>query len=49
MVHEKKKVVKIVEELTLYFFALGADRIQSGIEKKGKSVVITFRANYHPD
>ena len=28
MVHEKKKVVKIVEELTLYFFALGADRIQ---------------------
>lgn len=37
MVHEKKKVVKIVEELTLYFFALGADRIQSGIEKKGKA------------
>ena len=37
MVHEKKKVVKIVEELTLYFFALGADRIQSGIEKKGRS------------
>lgn len=49
MVHEKKKIVKIVEELTLYFFTLGADRIQSGIEKKGKNVVITFRTNYHPD
>ncbi len=49
MVHEKKKIVKIVEELTLYFFTLGADRIQSGIEKKGKNVVITFQTNYHPD
>ena len=49
MVHEKKKIVKIVEELTLYFFTLGADRIKSEIEKKGKNVVITFRTNYHPD
>ena len=49
MIHEEKKTAKIVEELTLFFFALGADKIQSGIEKKGKDVIITFRANYHPD
>ncbi|HBA67814.1 MAG TPA: hypothetical protein DCZ40_00415 [Lachnospiraceae bacterium] len=45
MIHDKKKVAKIVEELTLFFFALGADKIQSEIEKKEKEVVITFQAD----
>ncbi len=49
MIHEEKKTAKIIEELTLFFFALGADKIQSGIEKSGKDVTITFQANYHPD
>lgn len=49
MTHEEKKVAKIVEELTMYFFAIGADHIQSGIVKDGGQAVITFRANYHPD
>lgn len=49
MIHEEKKAAKIVEELTMYFFALGADYIQSGINKEGKNLVVTFRANYHPD
>lgn len=48
MIHEEKKTAKIVEELTMYFFTLGADKIQSGIEKRERDVVITFRANYHP-
>ena len=39
MIHEEKKTAKIVEELTLFFFALGADKIQSGIEKKGKDEI----------
>ena len=46
MTHEEKKVAKIIEELTMFFFSVGADTIQSGIEKKNKEVVISFRANY---
>lgn len=49
MIHEEKKVAKIVEELTMYFFAIGADRMESGIEKTGNHVTIQFRSNYHPD
>ena len=49
MIHEEKKVAKIVEELTMYFFALGADCIQSGINKEEKNIVVTFRANYDPE
>lgn len=48
MVHEEKKVGKIIEELTMFFFAIGADRIQTGIEKSDKQVVIEFKANFNP-
>ena len=48
MVHEEKKVGKIIEELTMFFFAIGADKIQSGIEKSDKQVVVDFKANYDP-
>ena len=49
MVHEEKKITKIVEELTVYFFAIGADKISSKIEKLSETVRITFRANYLPE
>lgn len=49
MIHEEKKLAKIVEELTIFFFAIGADKIQSGIDKDGKNAVITFHANYKPE
>ena len=49
MIHERKKIARIVEELTLFFFALGADKIRSGIEEDGKNVVIDFQANYRPE
>ena len=49
MVHEEKKVAKIVEELTVYFFALGADTIESKIHREGKQVVISSLANYRPE
>lgn len=49
MTHERKKVAKIIEELTMYFFTAGADRISSDIKKDGNQVLITFRSNYQPD
>ena len=49
MTHEKKKVAKIVEELTLFFFAIGADHMESAISRDGKQVTITFEANYRPE
>ena len=49
MVHEEKKVAKIIEELTMYFFTLGADEIQSGIFREENHVEITFEANYREE
>ena len=49
MRHEEKKLAKIVEELTMYFFSLGADKIKSEIERMEDKVKITFRANYLPE
>lgn len=49
MTHEEKKVGKIVEELTMYFFTVGADDIQTGIQRKGSQAIITFQANYLPE
>ncbi len=46
MNHGEKKIAKIIEELTMYFFAIGADKIESGILVEGKDVTITFQANY---
>lgn len=48
MVHEEKKIAKIVEELTIYFFALGADNIESKIQRKGNEAVISVFADYQP-
>lgn len=48
MTHEEKKTAKIVEELTMFFFALGASQICSQIEKKETKAVITFEADYDP-
>ena len=49
MTHGEKKIAKIVEELTMYFFTMGADKIESGIEREGNLMKITFRANYAPE
>lgn len=46
MTHEEKKTAKIVEELTMYFFALGAAEINSRIEKNDTQAVITFASDY---
>lgn len=49
MTHEEKKVGKIVEELTMYFFGLGADNISSTINRDGRDVTITMECNYLPE
>ena len=46
MIHEEKKVAKIVEELTMFFFTVGADEIESRIKREADSDVIWVRANY---
>ncbi len=47
MLHEERKISKIVEELTVYFLAVGADDIMSDIKVGDNQAVIHFRANYH--
>lgn len=49
MKHEEKKVAKIVEELTMYFFSLGANAVTSKLEKQEETMKITFRADYLPE
>ena len=46
MTHREKKIAKIIEELTMYFFAVGATEIESGIELEDNQAIIRFRANY---
>lgn len=49
MIHEEKKVAKIIEELTMYFFAIGGDKISTCIERSDEGEKITFRSNYLPE
>lgn len=49
MTHEEKKVGKIVEELTMFFFSVGAEHIHTGIDRQGSQVVITMESDYAPD
>lgn len=46
MIHEEKKVAKIIEELTMFFFTLGADEIETKIKREEHTDIIRFRANY---
>ena len=49
MIHEEKKVAKIIEELTMFFFSLGADEIESKINRKDHTDIIWFRSNFDAD
>ncbi len=49
MIHEEKKVVKIIEELTMFFFGIGANKIQSSITRDGNLDIIEFCSNYNPE
>ena len=49
MIHERRKVTKIVEELTIFFFSMGGTKMNSGIEYDGVSATITFSSNFLPE
>ncbi len=49
MIHEEKKLGNIVEELTMFFFSVGANHIFSSIEREGQQVVISFESDYEPE
>ena len=49
MFHKEKKIVKIIEELTIFFFGAGADKMSSSIEKVEDGVKIIFISNYRPE
>ncbi len=46
MLHGEKKITKIVEELSIFFFALGASKMSSEVERIERGARITFRSNY---
>lgn len=48
MTHEEKKTAKIVEELTMFFFALEAHVIDTRIERKEREVSIRLEADFNP-
>lgn len=48
MTHEEKKTAKIVEEMTMFFFALEATYIDTRIERKEKQVQISVEADFNP-
>lgn len=48
MTHGERKAARIVEELTMYFFAAGASRIETDIVRKDGWAVIGFRSDYDP-
>lgn len=49
MVHEEKKVAKIIEELTMFFFTVGADEIETKIKRENHTDIISIGANYNPE
>ncbi len=49
MICEKKKLVKIVEELTLFFFTVGGDDISTRIKEDSDKSTITVSSNYCPE
>ena len=46
MLHDEKKIAKIVEELTIFFFGIGGNDISSNIKKVENQAIISFRSNY---
>lgn len=48
MTHEEKKTAKIVEEMTMFFFALEATYIDTRIERKEEQVIIRVEADFDP-
>ena len=48
MLYEEKKLAKIVEELTVFFFGIGGNDMSSSIKRVGQTAIISFKSNYAP-
>ena len=48
MLHNRKKLAKIVEELSIFFFSVEATEISSKIAVENGVAVIDFESNYDP-
>ena len=49
MKHTGKKIVKIVEELTMYFISMESDKIESSIHREENQYVIRFHSIFNPE
>jgi hypothetical protein len=49
MRHTGKKIVKIVEELTMYFISIESDKIESSIHREENQYVIRFHSIFNPE
>ena len=49
MIHEEKKIANIIEELTMFFFTVGADEIETKIKREDHTDIIWMSANYNPE
>ncbi len=49
MIHERRKLTKIVEELSIFFFSVGASKMNSGISYEKDLAVITFSSDFQPE
>lgn len=47
MIHEEKKTAKIVEELTMFFFALEATCIETRIKRQSDQLTISLEADFN--
>ena len=49
MRHTGKKIVKIIEELTMYFISIESDKIESSIHREENQYVIRFHSIFNPE
>ena len=49
MIHEKRKLTKIIKEVTLYLFSVGTSKCKTEIEELEDEYIIYFEANYQED
>lgn len=49
MTHERKKLSKITDELTMFFFSIGGNDISFNIRLQNDDAVLTFESNYLPE
>ena len=49
MINEKQRIAKIIDEMTLFFFSMGATNISTNIRVEDEEIVITLESNFKGD